>query len=221
VRAPNRRPVTHLSHHARRRAPLLRRATALASVVGFAYWIAQASTSAAAAPRAAVPSSDEPPATAPPPRRSDRILDRFTRTLGADLGESNRGVPKRVQVKRIRTDASVEITWAIDIAPEGTLSLDVADQEVRRILHSVKENRLSYRRVILKGSFALASRGNSPETVVVRAVYLRSTLRALDFDSFDPGAGRTILDLADELRLAVVLGGYGIPSEPAPPTTTP
>jgi hypothetical protein len=202
------------------RAPLLRRAAALASLVAFTYGIAYAPTSVAATTSGVVPSSDEPPATAPPPRRSERILDRFRTTLTADLGKGNRGVAERVQVTQTRTGAPLEIMWAIDATPGRSLSLDVAANETRAILQAVKENRLSYRRVVLKGSFALPGLGGSLETMVVRAVYVRSTLRALDFDTFDPGAGRTILDLADELRLALILGGYGIPSEPATATRT-
>jgi hypothetical protein len=166
-----------------------------------------------AAAAESVPVADQSLSTRSKPAPTDRTLDRFTAKLASELGESNRGLPNRVQM-RSRTAGALEITWAIDHAPEGGLSLDVIAHESERVLDSVKRSSLSYRRVILKGTFGLPSDRGVVESVVVRAVYVRSTVRAIDFDRFDAERGRNVLDLADERRLAAVLGGHGIPQEP-------
>lgn len=216
MRASNWRPAAP-GHHARRRIRLLGLVTAMAVLVSLTCGIAPGSTSVAAAAVCAGPSSDGERATAPPGRRSERVLDRLRTTLGSTLGMSNRA-PERVEVMPIRTDRGFEITWAIDATRDGTVSLEIATAEARAILECVKASPLRYRRLLLKGTFPLPTPGGMAETTVVRAVYMRSTLKAIVFNDREPVAGRTVLDLADELRLAVVLGGYGIPAEPATAT---
>jgi hypothetical protein len=159
-------------------------------------------------------SVDDLPASAAGTRQSGGTLDRLRRTLSVVLGASNRGVAERIQLTRVRSSNALEIRWAINTPPDGILSLGAAAAEARDILQSVNENPLGYRRVTLKGTLSLPGPGGPAELAVVRAVYLRSTVEAIEFERFDPEDGQTILDLADELRLGVVLGGYGIPSEP-------
>ena len=214
MRASHWRPAAP-ANHARRRARLLGLVTAMAVLVGFTCGIAPGSTAVAGAAVCAGSPSDRARATAPSGRRSEQVLDRLRTTLGSALRVSNRGASERVEVMPISTDGGFEITWAIDATRDGIVSLDIATAEARAILECVKASPLRYRRLLLKGTFPLPTPGGTAETAVVRAVYMRSTLKAIDFNDRKPVAGQTVLDLADELRLAVVLGGYGIPTEPA------
>jgi hypothetical protein len=143
------------------------------------------------------------------------VLEPLRTRLDAALGETNREATERVQVTRIRASAELRIVWAINGNWEGNLSLAVAATEAREILQSIDHKDPKFRRAILKGTFALATPDGPHEGVVLRAAYARSTWSAIDFVRFDRAQDRSILDLADELRLAVELGGRGIPSEPA------
>lgn len=147
------------------------------------------------------------------------MLDRFAVEVGTALGESNRGLPGRAHV-RSRRGGTLEIIWAIDASPEGGLSLEVLNQESGTVLESVKHSPINYQRVVLKGTFPPSNGDAATEAVVVRAMYMRSTVRAIEFDKSGTGLDESVLDLADERRFAAVLGGFGIPSEPMATTAT-
>jgi hypothetical protein len=154
-----------------------------------------------------------PQTAARPQDRSDPKIDQLRTKLEQAIGESNRSVPQRIQVGRSRSGL-LWIQWQINRSPNGGLSRRVAEIETWWLLRALDDAGTRYRRVIVRGTYPLVTPESTGETVVLRAAYFHSTVTGFDFEGTDSVPVPEILDLADELRLAVELGGHGVPPAP-------
>ena len=100
------------------------------------------------------------------------------------LTKGNRGV-KRVEKVALSDEGAVTVQWAINDNLTSGLRKGAARRDVVKILRAVQWSGVSYESILVVGTFSMVDRyGNVSESPVIRALYNRSTVEKIKWDTF-------------------------------------
>lgn len=124
----------------------------------------------------------EPTTTLPP-----SPAEALKAAIKENLKKSNRdGVARLGDVVYEGPGAAVWVTWAINQNITEGLTKDTARRDATEVLEAIRKAGISYSVIVLTGTFELVDQlGNSEESTVVRAEYLRSTVDQINFEGFN------------------------------------
>ena len=106
------------------------------------------------------------------------------------LGKSNREVPggssNARQVQKVAfNDGVITVQWTINGNLSSGMRIRGAKMDVIKILKAVQGSSISYKSILVEGTFPLVDKyGNASERQVVTAPYDRSTVDKINWDNF-------------------------------------
>lgn len=136
------------------------------------------------------PPPTSPPTRTPLPTLTPVPFEALRLEIIALLGESNRGLDKRlaafIDFER-ESGTQLRIQWALQEDESIVLMLEQAQMDAAQILQTVYESGMGFDPVILSGTYVLEDAyGNTTEEEVVFASYSAETLGRIQWENFRP-----------------------------------
>ena len=150
-------------------------------------------------PTPAATATTTPTASPTPTLSAD--YDTLRRAVERTLGASNREGMERLPRFGVEGGAEpvISLAWTINRGLTMTLTASSAQIDLSRILKEIAQAGVAYTGVRVEGTFPVESdAGDLTEVIVVRALYPRSTLEAIDWNIFRFDA---VYDIASEAEI--------------------